>query len=327
MNHKNDESMEPDKVNDEVVELRRRLIECELTLQAALNNKIDSSKRERSETDQSNSREQLEQSVNERTAWLTEANSQLQQRIDEYQRQLKSEQVSRTESERANQLRQKFLTRISHDLRTPLTSIKGFATTLLAKDVSWDKATQHEFIEIINDESNKLSELIEQLLDWSRLQSGHWRIALVTSTVNDIMNVAQQQLVIVSRNHQLTDRLPLELPTVIADPKRIAQVVVNLVDNAAQRSPVNTEIRVSASVKSQFVQICVRDHGSGIPVENRTHIFEPFWGLEDSDTLAKGAGLGLAICWALVEAHGGHIWIEDHDGPGTLICFTLPTQG
>ncbi|MHB8627135.1 MAG: GAF domain-containing protein [Aggregatilineales bacterium] len=240
---------------------------------------------------------------------------------------LLEEKRARAEAERANEIRLKFLAMISHELRTPLTSIKGFASTLLATDVIWDAESQREFIGIINDEANKLTDLIEQLLDLSRLQAGMLRIHPEARPVSEIIDTARPQLETITANHHLVVDSDQNLPLVFADRQRIAQVLVNLVGNASKFSPTHTPITISFFRQPDTLQINVSDEGIGIAAKDRERAFAAFSQLVDpigGPRENKGAGLGLAICKGLVEAHGGKIWIAERPGPGTTVIFTLP---
>jgi two-component system sensor histidine kinase KdpD len=240
-------------------------------------------------------------------------------------RSLAAEAKARRAAEEADALKLKFLAMISHELRTPLTSIKGFATTLLADDVHWPVNSQRDFLQTISDEADKLGDLIEQLLDLSRLEAGTLRIAPRRQTIGGIVNTAMAQLQTVTARHQLDLDVPLDLPAVRADGDRIAQVLTNLVGNAVKFSPLYTTITVSAARVDETIQIDVADQGRGIAPAERGRIFEPFQQLDaHSVHRAQGAGLGLAICKGLVEAHGGRIWVQDRSGPGTTLSFTLP---
>lgn len=240
-------------------------------------------------------------------------------------RLLEAEAKARHEAEQANDLKMKFLAMISHELRTPLTSIKGFATTLLADDVQWQPPSQRDFLQTINEEADKLGDLIEQLLDLSRLEAGTLRIVPAPQTLDHIIATAMAQLQTVTANHQLMLNVAHDLPLVNADAQRIAQVLANLVGNAAKYSPLQTSITISAHQVGGMIQIDVIDRGPGIPARERARVFEPFQQLEGQPVnRPKGAGLGLAICKGLVEAHGGRIWVQDRSEPGTIISFTLP---
>lgn len=242
-------------------------------------------------------------------------------------RLLQAEADARREAEEANKLKMKFLAMISHELRTPLTSIKGFATTLLANDVEWQPAEQRDFVETIDVEADKLADLIEQLLDLSRLEAGTMRI--ITRRVNwdEILATATVQLQALTANHRLVIEYNPDLPALRVDVARAAQVLTNLVNNAVKYSAPQTPITILAiKLTEMFVKVSVSDQGVGIPPEARNRVFEAFQQLESQRGNTQGAGLGLAICRGLVEAHGGRIWVEDRDGPGTTISFTLPVD-
>ncbi len=240
-------------------------------------------------------------------------------------RLLAAEAQARHEAEEANALKLKFLAMISHELRTPLTSIKGFATTLLADDVHWHPDSQHDFLQTIDEETDKLGDLIEQLLDLSRLEAGTLRIAAKPQTLEHVIATALAQLQTLTVNHQLILDVPRDLPPVYADAERVSQVLTNIVGNAARYSPAQTVITVTAQQVNSMIQIDVTDQGPGIPLSARTRVFDPFEQVErPATTRTGGAGLGLAICKGLVEAHGGRIWVQDRTEPGTTISFTLP---
>jgi PAS domain S-box-containing protein len=240
---------------------------------------------------------------------------------------LERERAAREAAEEADRLKLTFLAMISHELRTPLTSIKGFATTLLADDISWDAESQRDFITIISEEADKLTDLIEQLLDLSRLEAGTLGIAPEVLYLPEIVGSSMAQLETITASHDLHIDIAEGLPPLKADLRRTGQVIVNLVNNAAKYSPPETEIRISAQPDGDFLQINVTDRGPGIPSEDRELVFEAFRQVESRGAnYKKGAGLGLAICKGLVEAHGGRIWLQDTDS-GTTISFTLPIAG
>jgi signal transduction histidine kinase len=240
-------------------------------------------------------------------------------------RLLEAESKARQEAEAANALKLKFLAMISHELRTPLASIKGFATTLLADDVVWSPERQRDFLETINLESDKLSDLIEQLLDLSRIEAGILRISPKKQPLQRIAIPALEQIKAVITDHELVVNIPKDLPAIYGDGQRIAQVITNLVGNANKYSPPRTTITVSARRMQELVQVDVADQGFGIPPQERRRIFEAFHQLENkSGSQMRGAGLGLAICKGLIEAQGGTIWVQDSSGPGTVVSFTIP---
>lgn len=235
---------------------------------------------------------------------------------------LRLEHQARLEAEEADQLKLRFLAMISHELRTPLTSIKGFSTTLLADDVQWSAEEQQEFIRVIVIEADRLTELIEQLLEISRMQSGTLRIEPQPTSVDQFISHARPQLERLATQHPLLFTIADDLPPVQIDQQRIMQVLDNLVENATKYSPLGTPIHIGVSQQDHFVQIDVADEGIGIPVEEREYVFEAFRQVERKEQ-AKGSGLGLAICKGLVEAHGGQIWVQDTVS-GTTMSFTVP---
>lgn len=237
---------------------------------------------------------------------------------------LERERDARIEAERANAAKMQFLGMISHELRTPLTSIKGFADSLLAEDVVFGPEEQRQFLGIINEEADKLTELVDQLLDVSSLQSGNMKITVAPRKLPDILNTAAVQLQLIATQHELVIDLADELPPVMADASRIAQVCVNLVANAVKFSPPASQIRLRADASDDLIHVSVQDQGVGIAPEHHEAIFEPFRQAERRRGGTDGAGLGLAICKGIVEAHGGRIWVADTAASGTTITFTLP---
>jgi two-component system sensor histidine kinase KdpD len=206
-----------------------------------------------------------------------------------------------------------------------LTSIIGFTTTLLAEDVTWEPDEQRDFFQTIQQEAERLQELIDHLLDLSRLEAGMLPISLEPRSLDEIMEDALPQFQVLTGRHTFSMHLPANLPTVYVDAKRIAQVLVNLVRNASTYASKGTEISISASVRGGFVQINVNDQGLGIPPAERKSVFQAFRrGIHEELGTSKGAGLGLAICKGLIEAHGGRIWIKKKTTPGATISFTIP---
>lgn len=238
---------------------------------------------------------------------------------------LDDEAASRHEAERANEIKTEFLAMISHELRTPLTSIIGFTTTLLAQDVQWEPEEQQDFILTIQQEADRLQELINHLLDLSRLEAGMLPLVLKPHSVHDILQDAAPQLDTLTKDHRLIMQLSPRLPLILADGKRIAQVLVNLVRNASTYAPKGTEIIIMASTRGKCVQINVNDLGPGIAFSDRKRVFKAFLrGQNEENGISKGAGLGLAICKGLVEAHNGRIWIKKKHTIGTTVSFTIP---
>jgi two-component system sensor histidine kinase KdpD len=207
-----------------------------------------------------------------------------------------------------------------------LTSIKGFTTTLLAEDVSWEPEEQRDFVQTIQQEANRLQKLIDYLLDLSRLESGMLPITLESHNLQAIMEDASPQFQTLTSGQSFTIRVPANLPPVYLDKKHIAQVLVNLVRNAATYSPKGTEINIDAHLRKGVVQVNVIDGGPGIPPAEHKSVFRAFQrGVGAENGSVQGAGLGLAICKGLVETHGGRIWIKKNLFQGQPFPLPFPS--
>jgi len=212
------------------------------------------------------------------------------------------------------------LSAVSHELRTPLAAIKGYTTTLLAEDVDWDPAARREFLQVILEETERLTRLVNNLLDLSRLEAGALVLQRQPYPLDAILARVKRDLR--GESHPISIQLPPDLPPVDVDPARIEVVFRNLLDNAIRYTPPGTPIVVSATVADGMVIVRVHDEGPGIPPEHRERIFDRFYRIP-GHIRTSGAGLGLAICKGFVEAHGGRIWLAE-DGPGATFLFTLP---
>jgi signal transduction histidine kinase len=229
-----------------------------------------------------------------------------------------------------DQMKAVFISTISHELRTPLGFIKGYATTLLREDIAVDPAARREFLEIIEEESDKLQRMIDELLDASRLQAGRLQIERETVGLRDLFDAALRRAAPVLRQagHTLESHLPPADIKVLVDPGRIEQVLRNLIDNSARYSDPGSKIEVEVAVESDRVVISVRDHGDGVAAQDIERIFEPFYrGQSHRHRNAAGTGLGLAICRGIIESHGGRLWVDSTQGKGSTFTFTLPLAG
>ena len=235
-----------------------------------------------------------------------------------------AEQQARYQAEAADRTKMRFLAMISHELRTPLTSIRGFASTLNASDVNYSAENRRRFLSIIDEEAERMANLVDQLLDLSRVTAGTFRVTREPKPIADIFT-AQEHLRLLAPEHVLHFNLLTEVAVVQVDVLRIVQVLSNLVQNAASHAPIGTSIWISTRIDGAFLRIEVADNGPGIPVEARLSVFEAFLQLDgQNQTQRKGLGLGLAICRGIVEAHGGSIWIEENRPHGAIVAFTLP---
>jgi PAS domain S-box-containing protein len=224
-----------------------------------------------------------------------------------------------------DRMRSSLVSTVSHELRTPLAAIKGYASTMLADDVEWDRASQHEFLTIISDESDRLTDLVNDLLDLSRLEAGSLRLAREQCNIKEMINRAARQAHLLPGNTFEID-IQSRLSNVYADPLRLESVLRNLIENAVKYGGEAVKIRVEVRRQGNDILFKVIDNGPGIPEKERRHIFESFYRVDESlARLTSGAGLGLAICQGLVRAHGGTIGVEPQDA-GACIAFTIPVR-
>jgi signal transduction histidine kinase len=214
---------------------------------------------------------------------------------------------------------------VSHELRTPLAAIKGYVSTMLADDVEWDRASQHEFLTIISDESDRLTNLVNNLLDLSRIEAGSLKLSREKCDIKETVNRAAKQARLLPQN-RFEVQIQAKLPKLYADPPRLESILRNLIENGLKYGGETAKIRVEVGRHDNDFLFRVIDDGPGIPERERQHIFESFYRVDDSlARLTSGAGLGLAICQGLVRAHGGRIWAEPL-AVGACIAFTIPAK-
>ncbi|MCY4438665.1 MAG: response regulator [Deltaproteobacteria bacterium] len=222
-------------------------------------------------------------------------------------------------------LRAEFLSMVGHELRSPLTSIKGSAATLLEESTAFDPAERHEFYRIIHDQADHMRGLIGDLLDAGRIEAGTLSVASEPSEVAALVEGARNTFLSGGGRHSVLIDLPPGLPRVMADRRRIVQVLNNLLANAARHSPVTSPIRVAAVREGEHVAVSVSDEGKGVAPDVLPHLFRKYVGAAAGARPLADSGLGLVICKGLVEAHGGRIRAESGGaGRGTRFIFTLP---
>ncbi len=224
----------------------------------------------------------------------------------------------------AERLRGALLSSVSHDLRTPLVSIIGAATTLVETE-GLPVSDRRMLAETIREEGERLDRYIQNLLDMTRLGHGALAPKRVASDLAELVGSARQRLRGVLAGHPVEVEVPA-LPPMLCDPILIEQVIVNILDNAAKYAPPQTAIRISGRVDGPRIELAIADRGAGIPVDAREKVFDMFYRVQNGDRQRAGTGLGLAICRGLVEANGGSIRAEaaDADGTGTRIVVALP---
>ena len=226
--------------------------------------------------------------------------------------------------EALDRMRADFLGMVSHELRTPLAAIKGSTSTVLSTPQSFGPAETQQFFRIIDEQADRMSTLIGDLLDAGRIHSGTLSVAPEPTEVGELVEQARTVFLSGDSRHTVLIDLPTDLPRVMADRGRIVQVLNNLLTNAARYSPETPPIRVAAAHEGMHVAISVSDEGRGVSPEILPHLFRKYGDRGDGDR-GIGGGLGLAICKGLVEAHGGRIRAEsDGPGQGSRFTFTVP---
>jgi signal transduction histidine kinase len=236
------------------------------------------------------------------------------------------EQIASLEAERKlSQLQSDFIATVTHELCTPLGFIKGYATTLLRNDTTWDETVRREFLTIIDEEADRLRELIDSLLDSSRLQAG----TLQMQFQNIRLDTFLRDIALRARTRYESLHLDLELNAqgiqVQADATRLAQVFDNLLVNAVKYAP-GAHITVTLDLVDNKAHVMVSDSGPGIPTEHIERLFQRFYRVPGTSASTHGTGLGLYICRQLVNAHNGEITVESKVGEGTTFHIYLPTQ-
>jgi len=231
-----------------------------------------------------------------------------------------------TELRRLEKIRQDFVANVSHELRTPISSIKGYAETLLEGALE-DKDNAKEFINIIYQDSNRLANLINDLLDLSKIESGKMRMLLVpldtVPLIKRAVAVMENQARVKSIELKLD--LPSGLPKINSDETRFSQVMINLIDNAIKYSPEGGSITISAKLVNNVLQIDISDTGIGISEKDLPRIFERFYRVDKARSRELGGtGLGLSIVKHIVQAHGGEVWVKSELGLGSTFSFTIP---
>lgn len=241
-------------------------------------------------------------------------------KAEQERERLAREQIVRDEREAR---RNEFISIVVHELKTPLASLKGYSQLLGKRSERMGDTQGMQLTTRMNQQVNRLTGLIDDLLDVNRLEGGKLRLResafafdeLVAEVVADMQLTTEQHTIVVEGQ---TDA------TIWGDRERIGQVLTNLLANAIKYAPESKTILVKLTSDTQAVTTCVQDFGPGIPKDLQAHVFEPFYRIERPGDTRPGLGLGLAIAAGLIERHGGRIWVESEEGAGTSFCFTLP---
>ncbi len=231
-----------------------------------------------------------------------------------------------TKFREAEEAKTTFVSVISHELKTPVSIIKGYASTLSRPDVEWKREVVSDGLHVIEEEADRLSELIENLLDATRLQAGNLSLSAGEVAIDHLAERVASLFRVQTDRHQIRTEFPTEFPVIYGDETRLTQVLANLVGNAIKYSPEGGTIQIAGRVLEDMVEITVEDSGIGIPIEQQDAIFDRFYRIDNAlSRTTQGAGLGLYIVRSIIEAHGGDIWIQKSSpGHGTTFAFTIP---
>jgi signal transduction histidine kinase len=230
-----------------------------------------------------------------------------------------------TRFRQADELKSEFISIVSHELKTPVALIKGYVSTLRRKDVKWDGDVMNDSLKVIEEEADRLTELIENLLDASRLQAGGMDLKRSEISLHLIAARLAERFQTQTNQHDIIVDIPEHFPVVMADETRIEQVLSNLISNAIKYAP-DGEIHIIGQTHPDQVIICVTDEGPGIAVSDMPHIFDRFYRAHETSRKTKGAGLGLYLARAIIEAHNGRMWADPKTDKGARICFSLPRE-
>jgi len=233
--------------------------------------------------------------------------------------------VDITRFRQAEELKSTFISIVSHELKTPVALIKGYAETLRREDADWDRETMQDSLDVIGEEADHLTHLIDSLLEASRIQAGglklEWTDVDLARLAEKVVDGFRTQTEV----HTFELDFPADFPPTWGDPERLREVLSNLVSNAVKYSPEGGTVWIGGRLDGAGTTIYVADKGMGIPPEEQDHIFERFYRVESGlHRRTEGTGLGLYLVKAIIEAHGGRVWVESAPGRGSIFMFTIP---
>jgi K+-sensing histidine kinase KdpD len=241
---------------------------------------------------------------------------------------LDAEAAAAHEAQEANRLRTEVMATLSHELRTPLAAIKGYATALMIEEVAWPEEKQQEFLRLIDQETDNLEGMISDMLDSSLIDVGQLEIELQPLRLPRMTEEIADEMLRHTDSHHFAIDFPPDFPIVDADPRRIRQVLRNIIDNAIKYAPNGGLIVIRGEVRPADVVVSIADQGVGISPEDMIPLFDKYFRVKaPTGYHVPGTGLGLPVSRAIVEAHGGRIWAESTVGEGTTLCFSIPLEG
>lgn len=264
-------------------------------------------------------------------------NAKMFDRIKNFNQELKEKVETATDDlkqanirlERLNQIKSDFVSTVSHELRTPLTSIQGYVSLIHDGDTGAITEEQKEFLGIVKSESERLTRLISDLLDISKIEEGRMQYSFEDFSLSGFINSYKKEAenMASSKNIKVEIIAPAALPIIKADPDKIRQIFYNLVSNAVKFSPNNTLLKIAVKETGNAIRVDVADQGIGISENDQGKIFKKFSQVDSKMTRkVGGTGLGLAITKNLIESHGGKIWVDSETGKGSRFSFTLPIR-
>lgn len=226
----------------------------------------------------------------------------------------------------ADELKNNFISTISHELKTPVAIIKGYASTLNLEGADWDEEVIHESLKVIEEEADRLTVMINDLLDASRLNSGTLKLYKTDILLSETCTGVKKHMLNQLGDNDIILEFPDDFPFVSADEDRIRQVLINIISNAIKYAP-GSDITITGRCDDSFAYIAVSDEGPGLSAYDLNHVFDRFYRSQKTSNNVKGTGLGLFLCKAIIEAHGGKIYVENRtDRTGAVFTFSLPLE-
>jgi len=261
---------------------------------------------------------------------LIEELAEMRQHVDELEAleiERKRAEKRVIEYEELDNLKSNLLSTVSHELRTPLAIIKGYSTMLVDYDRRLGTREKKEHLQSIDRATDRLTELVDRLLDMSRLEAGLLKLDKRPTNISKLIQETAAEAKLRAPGCKIILKIKEGLPVMDSDAKRVRQVLDNIIDNAIKYSDEGTEVVLEAKQMDSELQVSITDQGMGIPAEDLGRVFDRMYRIEQRLTPDMGGiGLGLAICRGLVEAHGGNIWVESELGKGSTFRLALPIK-